>query len=95
MGFKAIRNTPQFRQVAQEIAAAARTILKVATRCATGFEEADINAVLSDFETCRLDFNDRVLAELCKAKGLALVTHDADFRDSGVPILTANRQLLA
>lgn len=95
VGFKAIRSTQQFREVAQEVAAAARTILKVASRCATGFEEADVNAVLSDFQGCRLDFNDRVLAELCKAKGLTLVTHDVDFKDSGVPILTANRQLIA
>jgi len=93
-GFKAIRNTPQFKQVAEEVAAAARTILKVATPCATGFEQADIDAVLSDFGACRLDFNDRVLVELCKARSFTLVTHDVDFRDSGVTVLTANRRLL-
>jgi len=93
-GFKAVRNSPQFRPVAEEVAAACRNILKVATRCATGFETVEVDALLAEFEQCRLDFNDQMIAQLCKTKGLTLVTHDVDFKESGLHLLTANPRLL-
>lgn len=41
------------------------------------------------------DFNDQVLAELCKSRNLTLVTHDGDFKDLGLNLLTANQSLLS
>ncbi len=40
------------------------------------------------------DFNDQIIAVLCKRKGLKLVTDDGDFHGQGIPVVTANRRLL-
>ncbi|MGH8547812.1 MAG: hypothetical protein ACRERU_04290 [Methylococcales bacterium] len=40
------------------------------------------------------DFNDQVIAELCKKRGLKLVTDDGDFGRYEISIVTANRRLL-
>jgi predicted nucleic acid-binding protein len=40
------------------------------------------------------DFNDLMLIELCKKNMFALVTHDIDFKDSDIHVLTANNELL-
>ena len=54
----------------------------------------EMNELLDDYAAGGFDFNDQVITELCKRKGLTLITHDGDFKDSGVPILTANKKLL-
>ena len=50
--------------------------------------------LIDEFEKADSDFNDQILAELCKRRNLKLVTHDADFRDRGLNILTTNPRLL-
>ena len=92
--FKDWRKTSDFKTAAQEIGTQAK---KVASKCRhidSGFELADIEAILKDFSTGNSDFNDQVIAELCKRENLALITNDADFRATGLRILTANRRLL-
>jgi len=92
--FKAYRSTPEFRAHARAIADAARRILKHARRIDSGFGTVDTEAVLTDYESRHCDLNDQLLADLCRKKGLTVVTHDADFVHLDVPILTANRKLL-
>lgn len=58
------------------------------------FKSVDIRALLTEYEAGDSDFNDLMLAETCKAKGLLLITHDADFKGKDVAILTANKNLL-
>ena len=50
--------------------------------------------LLNEFAAGECDFNDQVIIKLCKKEELTLITHDADFRDAGIPILTANHRLL-
>lgn len=92
--FKQFRNSPDFKPISQAIAAAVRNILKFSARIESGFSVVDINALLSEFETNPNDFNDQILAGLCKNNSLVLVTHDSDFKDKGVDILTANQKIL-
>jgi predicted nucleic acid-binding protein len=92
--FKAFRKTPAFQNVAQNIAADVRRILKYCQRVESGFKTVDIIGLITDYEKGASDFNDQVLAALCRSKGLILVTHDADFKDCGLTIITANRELL-
>jgi len=54
----------------------------------------NIVALVDEYEKGNSDFNDQVLAELCKSKGLTLVTDDSDFADTGLTIVTANQRLL-
>jgi predicted nucleic acid-binding protein len=93
--FKQFRKSPLFKSVAQDIAADVRRILRNCTRIESGFSILDINALVDEYAQGDSDFNDQVLVELCKDKGLKLVTDDADFRDRGLTVVTANKQLLA
>lgn len=92
--FKRFRNNPDFQPIGQAIAAAVRSILKLAARIESGFSVIDINVLLTEFETSPRDFNDQILTGLCLANNLILVTHDSDFKDKGVNILSANRKIL-
>ena len=92
--FKAFRNSADFKPLAEEIAKYSRRIVEKSERTESGFESADLRAILSDYAGGEKDFNDQILAELCRAKNLKLVTHDADFKGENLTILTANPQLL-
>ena len=91
--FKDFRNNPYFKLHAQGIVDDVKRILKHCSRIESGFEKLSINDLLDSYASGGFDFNDQVIAELCKREGLTLVTHDGDFKDSGIPILTANRNL--
>jgi len=93
--FKRYRNHPDFGPVAAAIGAALRSIIKQARCIETGIESIDMHSFLNDLEVNCPDFNDRILVELCRKNGLKLLTHDGDFKDSGIPVITANRRLLA
>ena len=92
--FKAYRSSPIFKPVAKSIADACRRILAQAGRTDSGFSSLNIEVVLSDYEAGKADFNDQVLAELCKSQGLTLVTDDGDFKGLGLTIITHNKRLL-
>jgi len=77
--FKSFRNSNEFQPVAQKIAKFSRRILGKCDRTDSGFESVDLDAIVVDYAGGNADFNDQILAELCKAKGLKFVTHDADF----------------
>lgn len=93
--FKAFRKSSSFKTTAKSIADLCRRILKVAARIESGFTTLDPSALIAKYETGKSDLNDLLLAELCSAQGLTLMTDDADFRGCGVRILTANARLLA
>lgn len=93
--FKDFRQHPDYEPIAQAISASIRKIMHTSGKISTGFDSVDIEGLLESFDSQKLDFNDIILANLCKAKGLMLVTHDGDFADSGITVLTANRTLLA
>jgi predicted nucleic acid-binding protein len=93
--FKEFRKSPAFKQVAQEIAASAKMILKMTVCCDSGFDRMNVEQMLIEFETGNFDFNDQIIFELCKAKQFILVTDDGDFKTTDISILTVNRALLA
>lgn len=92
--YKLFRQSSEFKPVAQDIADAVRRILRFCSRIESGFAALDINAMVDEYEQGKSDFNDQVVAELCKSRGLKLVTDDRDFKDHGLTIVTANRALL-
>lgn len=93
--FKSFRNSGNFQRVAEEIVTKCRQILRKCERTETGFESLDLLALLMDYTAGNADFNDQMLAQLCRTKGLILVTHDADFKGENLTILTANPKLLS
>ena len=92
--FKQFRQRAAFKPVAQDIAADVKRILRHCTRIGSGFESLDTTAVLDEYAAGNSDFNDQILVALCKKKGLKMVTDETDFKERGIPIITANKRLL-
>ncbi len=92
--FKQFRRTPEFASVAASIRDAAKALLKHCARTDSGFSDLPVENLLDDFARGTSDFNDQVLAQLCKRKGLKLVTDDGDFSYPGVTVISANAKLL-
>lgn len=93
--FKKFRKSTSFKPIAHAIASDVKRILKHCTRIENGFESLDIDSLIAEFEDGDADFNDQVITSLCKNRGLKLVTDDGDFRIQGIPVVTANKKLLA
>lgn len=49
---------------------------------------------MDEYEDGGSDFNDQIIRELCRSKGLKLITDDGDFKSQGIAVLTANQRLL-
>jgi predicted nucleic acid-binding protein len=92
--FKPFRTSPDFAPVGQNATAYARRILKLCSRHDHPFEAANVNQVLTDFGGGLQDFNDGLLADICRQRGWKLVTNDGDFTEGGIEVLTANHRLL-
>jgi predicted nucleic acid-binding protein len=92
--FKRFRNTPAFKSIAMDIAADTRKILVTCSCVDSGFATLDTKSLVDDYSGGDSNFNDLVLADLCKSKALKLVTDDGDFKGKGIIILTANKKLL-
>jgi predicted nucleic acid-binding protein len=93
--FKQFRSTSAFKAIAKDIAADMRKILTNCARVDSGFATLDIDSLMNEYAGGNSDFNDLVLADVCKSKGLKLVTDDGDFKGKNITILTANKRLLA
>jgi len=93
--FKRFRKSAEFKPIAQDIAADVKRVLKQCDRLENGFELLDIDGLIGEYAAGDSDFNDQVIAALCKRKGLKLVTDDGDFGAHGVPVVTANKRLLS
>lgn len=93
--FKDYRNSPEFQCTANEIADSTRRIVTLCHRLESGFHELDVDALLESYSSGQHDFNDQIIADICKGCKLKLVTHDSDFKGQGISILTANPRLLA
>ena len=92
--FKKFRNSPSFKPVAKDIASDVKRVLDCCTRIENDFDILDVNDVINQYATGNADFNDQMIAILCKRKGLKLVTDDSDFGGQGISVVTANRRLL-
>jgi hypothetical protein len=93
--FKKFRKLPEYVGIGNGAAIFARSILKFCTKHDHPFSSVDVEKVLSDFECGACDFNDGLFVETCRQNGWKLVTHDADFINGGIEILTSNPNLLS
>lgn len=94
MKFKTFRKTPEFKPIAQDAAKNSKLMLDNCLPIENRFRELDINTMVNEYAGGRYDFNDLVIEGLCKNRGLKLITDDGDFKDRGIPVLTANENLL-
>jgi predicted nucleic acid-binding protein len=92
--FKDFRLSAAYRPVLQGLDQACKTMLSLCSRTVRGSVSLDeLEADVSNFVGGSHDFNDLILARLCRKDNLILVTHDADFAAiDGLTIVTANRR---
>lgn len=91
---KEFQKSSAFKPIAADIVDAVKRILRQGKRIGSGFEQVDMGALLSNYQMKCPDFNDQILAKICKTRHLKLVTDDAGFKDDELTLLTANRHLL-
>ena len=92
--YKDFRNSISFRPVAEDIASNVKKIIRNTLACDNDLKVIDLPEIMSFFEQGKYDFNDLVFAEICRSGEMVFVTHDKDFSELGVEILTANEKLL-
>lgn len=93
--FKDFRRSSDYPSVGQNAAQNANMLLKLCDRSNDHFDTADVTKVLTSFGAGSLDFNDALITESCLHHNWTLITHDGDFVDGGINILTANHKLLS
>jgi predicted nucleic acid-binding protein len=92
---KPFRRSHYFAPAANDAVADAKRVLSFCQRTETAFAATDVFSLVDHVAQGKLDFNDLLIAETCRAQGLTLVTSDGDFKGLGISILTANRKLLS
>ena len=95
VGYKAFRDSSDFKTVGKSAASFARKISSMCARHSTSSEKLDIEKALNEFETGESDFNDALITDVCKINGFKLLTNDADFHSGGIEVLTTNSKLLS
>jgi predicted nucleic acid-binding protein len=93
--FKEFRQSSDYTTVGQQAASFATRILKFCTKKDDSFTAANMTQILGDFESGMVDFNDGLIADSCCRYGWKLITHDGDFTEGGIDVLTTNQKLLA
>lgn len=93
--FKGYRNSEYFKPIANSIAITVMGMLRNCRRCDSEFPELKLSPMFASFAEGGIDFNDQVIAEICKNNGYTLLTDDGDFNDPDIAVLTANGQLLS
>ena len=92
--FKTFRNSPDFEPIAQETADSIKRVLAHCSCVESRFEMLDAESLIGEYARGGADFNDLVIMDLCKNRGLKLITDDGDFDGQGISVLTANKRLL-
>lgn len=92
--FKIFRKSTYFEAIASEIEVNIKKIVKIVRRCDHEVGNVDLIKLASDYKNGYYDFNDLMFVEICRDNNLILVTHDGDFKDCGIEIVTANTYML-
>lgn len=91
--FKQYRQSEEFKEFAETVRDTCQNMIDDGV-----FEPVggvfDIHALLDEASAGRSDFTDIVLREHCKAQGYVVVSHDRDFANCGLDLVTANKRML-
>ncbi len=93
--FKVFRDTDIYKETTSLVANCIRKIAKLSKICDLNRNDNDLLYELADdFAAANYDFNYIVFAKICKEHNLTFVTHDKDFKNHGIKVMTANKNLL-
>lgn len=93
--FKIFRQSEDYSPVGKGAATYARAMSKYARRVNDNFTDIDLGGVLAEFEQGKSDFNDGLIVSSCLKNSWTLITHDGDFNEGGINVLTDNAKLIA
>lgn len=89
--FKEFRNSTEGIKVQEDVfSIIEHTILKLFTLTD---QLLSVNDIIQYLQVDTLDFNDKIIADICKKNDMVLLTHDADFITADIDILSANTKL--
>ncbi|MBI2303012.1 MAG: PIN domain-containing protein [Armatimonadetes bacterium] len=91
---KSFRSSDDGQLALEEAAEAATDILSWSILSPEVPDRDEVQAAIDAAAGGSLDITDALIVETCRLNHLTLLTDDADFAGSGVPILTANPRLL-
>ena len=90
--FKSFRNSPKGQSIQKDIFDITKNkILKYFQVIDKQLTTDNIKNMLS-LDT--LDFNDKIILDVCKTHNMVLLTNDADFANADIDILSANQKIL-
>lgn len=92
--FKKFRDSEDFKEIAPEIAANLRKIVRLSKICNHNMDDLALFEVADNFESGKHDFNDLIITEICRDKNLILVTDDGDFNNYNLKLVTVNEKML-
>lgn len=92
--FKRFREMEDFKEVASEIAANIRKIIRSSNLCNHEISDDELFDLADIYEKGGFDINDLMFEEICKQTDSILVTHDGDFKNSEIKVVTANNNML-
>ena len=92
--FKKFRQSPKFKSIAEDIAASIRLIMNRCRFVGSYLEHSNALSLIDEYAKGDSDFNDQVLAHICQSDNLTLVTHDGDFFNQDITLISANKKLM-
>lgn len=95
--YKIFRKSGDGQNTAREIVININKILNKSELCDLDYNciKPKLSAQLKEYEKFDSDFNDLIYVELCKEKKFTFVTHDGDFNNHDIRVLTANNAMLS
>jgi hypothetical protein len=95
--YKLFRKSADGQNTAREIVININKIMKISNLCDLNYNfiKPKLTAQLNEYEKFDSDFNDLIYIELCKENKFTLVTHDRDFGNHDIHVLTANNEMLS
>jgi predicted nucleic acid-binding protein len=92
ISFKQYRNSPDGQSVLLDMYTILdKKILTTFDVIDKPFTNTEIKSLLT---VDSLDFNDKIITEICKTNSCLLITNDADYKDADIDILSINNKLL-
>lgn len=92
--YKDFRRTVAFEAIADAAGTDLTGFCRSAEVLETKIDRDQIEQHCGTLKEGSLDFNDLVIADACRRHSLVLVTHDGDFHEVDVPVITANRRFV-
>lgn len=93
LSIKQFRSQPDFKNACEYARESALCILDASCREEIDFGHLDLGALDQDIGLSR-GLCDALIVNMCRERGLTLVTDDIDMHDAGVPMVTENGRLL-